>query len=203
MCVRLSMHFLFLPLNQQQRNQQNSFIMPDHPGLPVKESDAFWDKVINDRNSKKSDSTSTSSSSSTTRPHDPNTTDTIDPEIMADPKKQHEFLDSFRSTDGIDYEQLRREATELVELRKSLEAKKKISEYRKIGKERYPNFAKKFPQFFESIRTCESNRLKEFLNVMHLMLSKLTLVKNNAMTHTEMRNEVFEKNLAHKYYKSK
>lgn len=124
-------------------------------------------------------------------------------EELSDPQKQHEIIDSFRSTDGIDYEQLRQEATQLVALRRELERAGRKALFRKIGKEKYPNFAGRFPKFFDSIRLCETHRLNEFLNVMHMMLTKLSQVKNNVITHTEMRNEVFEKDLAHRYYKRK
>ena len=36
---------------------------------------------------------------------------------------------------------------------------------------------------------------------MHMMLSKISDVKNNVLTHTEMRNQVFENDLAGRYYK--
>jgi len=122
---------------------------------------------------------------------------------VADPYKQHEIVDSCRSTDGIDYTKVRLEATQLIALRLELERKHKMGDFRKMGKEKFPYFANKFPQFFESIRTCETHRLDEFSGVMNMMLSKLDQVKNNVMTHTEMRNQVFEKNLAGMYYKRK
>lgn len=128
---------------------------------------------------------------------------TLTQEELADPRKQHEVIDSFRSTDGIDYETLRQQATQLVALRIELERAGRKAMFRKLGKERYPQFATKFPKFFDAIRLCETHRLNEFLNVMHMMLTKLSHVKNNVMTHTEMRNEVFEKNLANMYYKRK
>lgn len=124
-------------------------------------------------------------------------------EELSNPQKQHEIIDSFRSTDGIDYEVLRQEATQLVGLRTELERAGRKAMFRKLGRERYPHFATRFPKFFDSIRLCETDRLNEFLNVMHMMLTKLSQVKNSVITHTEMRNEVFEKNLAQKYYKKK
>jgi|SRR6478609_9972925 len=175
--------------------------------LPV-ESDQFWNKVFKERSSASSTvvdnvqpqqpqqdiSVTTTTTASTT-------TASTDIDSLADPVKQHEYVDNnVRSTEGIDYDQLRNDALELVNLRKELESQKRMSEFRKVGKERYPYFAKKFPHFFDSIRTVEKNRLNEFLNVMHMMLDKLNQVKRNVLSHTEMRTEVFEKDLAHKYY---
>jgi hypothetical protein len=124
----------------------------------------------------------------------------VNPNEFADPQKQHEMIDSLRSTDGIDYELLRKEAILLVDLRKEMEKKGKMSLFRKVGRETYPQFVSKFPKFFDAIRTVETSRLNEFLNVMHMMLTNLSLVKNNTMSHTEMRNRVFEQDLARKYY---
>lgn|SRR6478609_405570 len=135
----------------------------------------------------------------TNTPNTSNDRDTL--EQMADPKKQHEIVDSHRSTDGIDYEKVRRDAIALVALRKELQRNRRIADYRKVGKERCPEFAKKFPAFFDSIRTVELERLDEFEGVMHMMLSKISDVKNNVLTHTEMRNQVFENDLAGRYYK--
>jgi hypothetical protein len=121
-------------------------------------------------------------------------------EQMADPQKQHEMVDALRTTEGIDYEKVREDATSLVALRKELQKTRKIADYRKIGKQKFPEFAKKFPNFFDSIRTVELNRLDEFTSVMHMMLTKMSDVKNNVLTHTEMRTQVFEKDLADRYY---
>jgi hypothetical protein len=132
---------------------------------------------------------------------------------IANPKRQHEIVDSSRSTDGIDYKKVKEEADALVKLRIELQNKKRIADYRRIGKKRYPEFVKKFPAFFDSIRTVESDRLTEFTQVMHMMLNKMCQVKDNMISHTEMRNQVFEENLAQnqvfeenlaqKYYKRK
>jgi len=158
--------------------------------MSIKESEGFWDNVLNPSVQE----TSLQSTSTNT------TTETVDPCTLQDPQKQHEFLDSLRSTDGIDYEKLRKEATQLVQLRLELESKKRRADYRKIGKERYPDFAKKFPQFFDAIRTVEKHRLNEFLGVMHNMLDKLVQVKKKILTHTDMRTELFERELASRYY---
>jgi hypothetical protein len=120
---------------------------------------------------------------------------------ISDPQKQHEIIDAHRSTDGIDYEQVRKDAVALIDLRKQLQRKKRIADYRKIAKEKYPDFIKKFPNFFDSIRTVEIERLNEFTSVMHMMLSKMSDVKNDILTHTEMRNQIFENDLAERYYK--
>lgn len=120
---------------------------------------------------------------------------------FADPRKQHEMIDALRSTDGIDYEKVRQDAIHLVNLRKELQKNRRIADYRKVGKERYPDFAKKFPAFFDSIRKVELDRLDEFIGVMHMMLTKMSQVKNKVLTHTEMRNQVFEQDLAHRYFK--
>ena len=169
--------------------------------IPVQDAEeSFWKNII------KSKEEPTPTAPAAPNPYampTPDANGNFDPESFQDPVKQHEMVDSIRSTDNIDYNQVRMEANGLVELRKELEKKKRMSDFRKIGKERYPFFVGKFPRFFDSIRTCEYHRLNEFVGVMEMLLTQLCKVKDSAMTHTEMRNQVFEKDLAAKYYRRK
>lgn len=169
--------------------------------VPI-EQDKFWDGIFQQKRNSIVPPAHPTTPSAPLNPDELALDSNDSIQSLADPRKQHEYIDEkMRSTEGIDYDQLRRDALDLVNLRKTLEEQKRMSEFRHLGKERYPQFAKKFPHFFDSIRTVEKNRLNEFLNVMHMMLDKLNQVKENMLTHTEMRTQIFEKDLAHRYYK--
>ena len=124
-----------------------------------------------------------------------------DAETIADAKNQHAQLDNLRSTDGIDYVQVKHQASELLKLRRRLLKADKMTLYDELGTRLYPEFASKFPQFFLNIKTCEKERLGEMEEIMHMLLDKLDSVKKGEMSHTEMREEIFEKKLAEKYLK--
>jgi len=125
------------------------------------------------------------------------------PEAIASAEEQHKIVDNGRSTEGIDYLQLKQEADNLVTLRINLEREGRLSDYNSVGGTMYPDFCRKFPKFFENIKTVEFSRLNEVIEIMHMILDKLNRVKNGEMTHTEMRTQVFEKDLAERFVKSK
>ena len=131
------------------------------------------------------------------------TIDFNNPEAIASAEEQHKVVDSYRSTDGIDYMQLRDEADALVVLRVNLQRENRLCDYDRIGGGMYPEFKRKFPNFFSSIKTVDMDRLEETVNIMHLILDKLDKVKSGEMTHTEMREQVFEKDLAERFVKAK
>lgn len=122
---------------------------------------------------------------------------------FADLNKQHEFIDNLRSTNGIDYDSIQKQAEKLVDLRIKLENEGKLSQYDAIGNKLYPDFSRKFPNFFKSIKNVEKNRLDESKEIMYMILHNLSKVKNGEMTHTQMRNHVFENNLASRFVKKK
>ncbi|RKO87255.1 hypothetical protein BDK51DRAFT_28299 [Blyttiomyces helicus] len=110
--------------------------------------------------------------------------------------EQNKLMDQKRSTDGIDYTEVKKEAEMLISLRKSLEREGKIEDFKVIGESRFPNFKNKFSNFFEIIRTFELSRLDEFMHVMEIMFHELSRVQKGEVTHTEMRESLFEDKLA-------
>ena len=124
-------------------------------------------------------------------------------EDYADLQKQHEFVDTLRSTNGIDYEKVQNEAQKLLQLRLTLQKQNRLSEYDTIGSKLYPNFAVRFPHFFKSIKTVESDRIEEAVSVMMTMFQNLVKVQNGELSHTAMREQFFEQDLASRYMKQK
>ncbi|RKO94850.1 hypothetical protein BDK51DRAFT_34356 [Blyttiomyces helicus] len=110
--------------------------------------------------------------------------------------EQNKLMDERRSTDGIDYSEIEKEAEMLITLRKDLERQGKMDNFKMIGESLFPNFKKKFGNFFEIIRTFELSRLDEFMHIMEVMFHELKRVQKGEVTHTEMRESLFEDKLA-------
>lgn len=125
-----------------------------------------------------------------------------DAETLASLEKQHEVVDTqLRSTDGMDYARIRREATELIEKRKSGMSSVQL---KALAIKDYHYFATKFPQFTQAIvKDCEVRRLDEFVEVMHKLLDGLEKVQNGRLSQTELRQTLFETELANKYLRPK
>lgn len=130
------------------------------------------------------------------------TTSTPAPD-MASLKDQHEYVDkNMRTTaDVAHYKEMRKSASLLLTLKRELDGRDRLDDFDKVGKRVAPVFSEKYPQFFDYIKKCERHRLEEFRGVMFMMFDNLEKVAEGKMNHTEMREQVFEKNLAQKYYK--
>lgn len=124
------------------------------------------------------------------------------PESIANAEEQHRQVDSFRSADA-DFDSLKAQANQLVLLRLELTRAKNLDDFERRGSEMYPEFSSKYPTFFKSLKTIPLARLEESIGVMHRMLNDLEKVKRGEMTHTEMRTQLFEKELAEKYVRKK
>ncbi len=125
-----------------------------------------------------------------------------DAESLASLERQHEVMDTeVRSTDGIDYIQVKREADELINLRKSGMSSSDLSAR---ATQDYAYFSNKFPQFVKSIvKDCEVRRLDEFTQVMHKLLDGLDNVQKGCLSQTALRQSLFERELANKYLRPK
>ena len=106
-------------------------------------------------------------------------------------QSQHEYVDNnIRSTNNIDYEKIR------IEGKKLLYNRRNNINYENINKN-----LKGFKNIYESIITCESTRLDEFEEIMDKMLNRLIDVQNGNDNLANVRNDIFEKDLAERYYK--
>jgi hypothetical protein len=117
-------------------------------------------------------------------------------------KQQHEYVDvNLRSTEDVDYYMtMRKNASLLLTLKKELEDRDRLDDFDMVGRRVCPMFAEKYPQFFNYIKKCEKHRVNEFRNVMEQMFTNLCQVAQGAQTHTEMREQFFEQDLARRYY---
>lgn len=113
-------------------------------------------------------------------------------------QEQQRNRDKDRTTEGLDYNKVKTEALALIDIH----VKDKKNYYRR-GAAEYPEFKARFPKFFDTIGKLELTRTAEFRSVLDLIIGDLLKVSNGQMTHTEMREKVFEKELAQKYYKPK
>ncbi len=125
-----------------------------------------------------------------------------DAESLASLERQHEVMDNdVRSTEGINYVQVKREAGELIALRNSGMSSKDLQ---MRAEREYPYFCSKFPQFLKSIvKDCEVRRLDEFTKVMHKLLDGLENVQKGRLSQTALRQSLFETELANKYLRPK
>jgi hypothetical protein len=121
-----------------------------------------------------------------------------DAETLADLERQHEVVDTqIRSTDGVDYNQVRSAARDLIHKRKGGMSSGKLQTF---ATTHYPYFCSKFPQFLKAIvRDCEVKRLDEFARVMHSLLDGLEKVQKGDLSQSELRKDIFETRLANRY----
>lgn len=123
-----------------------------------------------------------------------------DRETLASLERQHEVMDTqVRSTDGIDYPKVKKQAEELIAKRKEGIP---TGELTALAKRDYAYFSTKFPQFLKSIvKDCEVDRLDEFRRVMDTLLSGLENVQKGTLTQSDLRKTIFEGALATQYFR--
>ncbi len=128
---------------------------------------------------------------------------TIKNEDLSTLKSQHEYIDkNLRSTSNKDYVKIQGEANRLFNLRELLESQNRLQHFDELGKRMFPDFYQQFPHFFKSIKDVESSRVDEMKNVMYMMFENLQKVQAGKLSHTEMREKVFEEDLAYRYMKN-
>ena len=118
---------------------------------------------------------------------------------MSDPtylalQNQHKWVDeTLRSTNNIDYEEIRQEASEMLKVRSNGD---------RDSFEKFVLLKSKFVCMFDAIKNCDTSRLKEFEEIMNNMLDKLVQVQKGNVNFTDVRTKIFEEDLAHRYFRS-
>ena len=106
-------------------------------------------------------------------------------------EEQQKVIDNLRSTIGIDYTLVLSEANQILQKRR---------ENKQFTATNYPNIAK-YPHFIKSLESVEYDRLDEFESVMLLMITKLIESQKGQVSLKQVREKIFEQDLASKYYK--
>lgn len=108
-------------------------------------------------------------------------------------QQQHDYVDNnIRSTNNIDYDVIKKDCLSILEKRKHGEHISDVS---------FPLLIKKCPKLYETLKTCPKRSIDEFTEILDLMIKKLIDVQSGKDTMSNVRNDIFEVNLANKYLK--
>ena len=116
---------------------------------------------------------------------------------VPDLREQHRQIDQMRSTEHLDISKIRQSARALFEMRRTMSGET----FRAQAEKDHSDFVTKYPQFFKQIQDESVSRIDESLDIMDKLLSRLESVQKGRLSHQELRETMFEKELADRYYK--